>query len=134
MIELTPQEVKWIKLCKNHYNKDIPKGQKETKLKRLAWMYELVYGWSPTEHYNDFLNCMFNKLLDIWIKIEYDQSGNNNQLRAVFYSAFNKGWDTDPELPIERAINALYSEIAFTTVVENGSIRFNLYEDESRRK
>lgn len=130
MIQLTPAEVKWIKLCKNHYQKDMPKEADKTWLTRLAWMFESQYGWSPEEFRNDFIGCIFNKLLDIWLKIEYDLSGNSNELRELFGAAFGTRIFHDKDTPpIERVINQLCSSIAFTTVIlEDGTHRFNLDE------
>jgi hypothetical protein len=125
-IELSEQEKRWIKLCKLHY--------KETKyhvnagdwVETLKPMYEEVYGWSPEEHYMDFLNCMFNKLLDIYLKIRKDGSNTNAQIKSVFNAAFYKGISRNQELPIERAINDLCGLIQCNQVIVDGIPRYSL--------
>ncbi len=126
MIELTKYEVKWIKHCKGHYSKDkFPSSDP----KKLMPLFEEIYGWSPKEDYNGFLECIFRKLLDIWLRIGQDGSNCNSMLNNIFAASFSKSVSRDQELPIERAISELISMIAFTTVIkEDGTKRFNLDE------
>ena len=69
---------------------------------------------------------MFNKLLEIHLKIKDDRSGTNLQLRGIFEAAFYKGICRDEDLPIERAIAELCGLIQNTTVLEDGEQRFTL--------
>ena len=121
-IELSNEEKRWIKLCKGHY-KEATEGK--NWIEALQPMFNLIYGWSADEFYNDFLDCMFQKLLDLHLKIQNVQSGSNAQLKLIFKASFNKGY-SKYELPIERAIAALCSEIQFNIVLVNGVRRYNL--------
>ena len=69
---------------------------------------------------------MFNKLLDIYLKIQDDQSGNNHFLKEIFEASFYKSFSCEDELPIERAIAKLCGIIQCTTVVQDGKERFSL--------
>ena len=68
-IQLSECDVKWIKLCKLHYKND-----EKYKYEGREWtdalkpMFNEIYGWTAEEHYNDFLSCMFDKLLEIHLK------------------------------------------------------------------
>ena len=126
MIELTKYEKQWIKICKGHYKSKYPsQGSWVLTLKPL---FVEIYGWDPDEdgNYRDYLNCMFNKLLDIHLKIIHDQSGSNRQLRGIFEAAFYKGISRTEILPIERAIAELCSLIQNNTVLEDGEPRYSL--------
>ena len=126
MINLSEPEKKWIKLCKGHYKYKYPyKGQWTKTMKPL---FIEIYGWNPDEdnNYRDYLNCIFNKLLEIHLKIIHDQSGTNLQLRNIFEAAFNKGIYSSQELPIERAIHALCGLLHNNLVIENGENRYEL--------
>lgn len=127
MISLDSNEKRWIKLCKGHYKEKYPfTGKWANNLKPL---FTEIYCWNPDEdnNYNDFLNCIFNKLLDIHLKILDDRSGNNNQLRSIFNAAFSKSISRTDELPIERAIAELCGLIQCNTVInENGEHRYEL--------
>lgn len=126
-IDLTPEEVRWIKLIKGHYRgKYNYRGNEWTHV--LEPLFESIYGWDPQEHYHDFLQCMFDKLLYIHLKINDDRSGTNLQLREIFYASFEKGVVRDQERPIERAISELCGQIQNTTVIKNGVKRFYLNE------
>jgi len=87
-----------------------------------------IYGWNPDEdnNYRDYLNCMFNKLLDIHLKIVHDQSGSNLQLRGIFSAAFHKGISRNQRKPIERAIAELCGLIQNNLVIDNGVNRYEL--------
>jgi hypothetical protein len=127
MIQLDYNEKQWIKLCKGHLKDVYPFTG--TWINTLKPLFTIIYGWDPDEdkNYQDYLNCIFNKLLDIHLKILYDESGNNNQLRSIFNAAFNKSISRMEGLPIERAIVELCSLIQFNQVIlENGDHRYEL--------
>jgi hypothetical protein len=127
MIHLEPNEKRWIKMCKLHYKDKYPMtGSWVNNLKPL---FTEIYGWNPDEdnNYHDYLNCVFNKLLDIHLKIVLDESGNNNQLRGLFAAAFYKSISRMDELPIERAIADLCGLLQFNRVIlDNGEQRYEL--------
>lgn len=126
MIQLEITEKQWIKLCKGHYKEKYPfTGRWVDYLKP---MFTKVYGWNPDEdnNYYDYLNCIFNKLLNIHLKIQHDQSGSNRQLREIFSAAFYKSIVRTDELPIERAIACLYGLIQMNTVYVDGVPRYEL--------
>jgi hypothetical protein len=126
MIQLTQSEIKWIKLCKNHYY-DTRTPINPGWIGMMQDMFEEIYGWSPYEFRADFLSCIFNQLLDIWLKISNDQSGTNRQLHSIFSAAFSKSISREEESSVERAILELRSLIAFTSVIdENNNKRFEL--------
>ena len=89
-IKLDKYEIQWIKLCKGHYKEKCPSTG--SWVKTLKPMFVEIYGWNPDEdkNYHDYLNCIFGKLLEIHLKIIYDQSGSNLQLREIFNSSFSK--------------------------------------------
>lgn len=123
-IPLTEQEVKWIKLLKGHYKdyyKYRYKGTEWTDV--LKPMFEDIYGYSPDEHYSDFLDCMFSKLLDIHFKIS---DNNQTELRGVFNASFYKRISRQQELPIERAISELCGIIQGNIVVDGDTVRYKL--------
>jgi hypothetical protein len=68
LIVLDKYETQWIKLIKCGYKDKYPINTKNW-IDTLKPMFEETYGWDPNEHYNDFLGCIFNKLLDIYLKI-----------------------------------------------------------------
>lgn len=126
MIELTVPEKKWILLCKGHFHEKYPfTGKWVNTLKPL---FVEIYGWNPDENnqYYDYLNCLFNKLLDIHLKIGQDYSGDNRQLKDIFQASFSKSFSREEELPIERAIGILCGLIQCNTVIENDVERYNL--------
>ena len=127
MIELDKYEKQWILLCKGHLNDKYP--PRDSWVQTLKPLFLEIYGWDPDEdnNYHDYLNGMFNKLLDIHLKIKFDQSGTNLQLRGIFSAAFYKGISRDEELPIERAIAELCGLIQNNLFqsVETG-VRYNL--------
>jgi hypothetical protein len=127
MIHLEETDKQWIKLCKGHYKEKYPlTGRWVNTLKPL---FTELYGWNPDEdkNYNDYLNCIFNRLLDLYLKIAYDESGTNAQLRGIFSAAFYKSISKEEELPIERAIAELCSLIRFNKVTdEMGKHRYDL--------
>lgn len=116
----------WIKICKGHYRTKYPsKGEWTETLKKP---FIGVYGWNPDEdnNYRDYLNCIFNKLLEIHLKISDDRSGTNLQLRNIFETAFYKGIGSTQDLPIERAIHALCGFIQNNLVIDDGKKRYEL--------
>lgn len=125
LIELSEQERKWIKLLKGHY-KDTYRTDASNWIDTLKPMFEKDYGWSAEEHYHDFLNCMFNKLLDIHLKIKLDRSGGNQQLKDIMRASFYESIRRDYKLPIERSIAELCGLIQNTLVIKDGVHRFTL--------
>jgi hypothetical protein len=125
MIELDKYEKNWILLIKGHFNDKYPTNAKNWT-STLKPMFEEVYGWSPKEHYNDFLNCMFGKLLDIYLKIQLDESGSNHQLKSIFGAAFYKSFVREQRRPIERAISELCGQIQCNQVIVDGVHRYEL--------
>lgn len=120
-ITLSEQELRWIKLLKGHYGEVTG-----TWVETLKPTFNEIYGWSADEYYDDFLDCMFKKLLEIYLKINDDRSGHNAQLKEVFYRSFNKTIYDQSDKPIERAIGALCSHIRNVRVIdEYGLIRFS---------
>jgi len=126
MIHLEPTEKRWIKLCKLHYEDKYP--MTGSWVNTLKPMFIEIYGWNPDEdnNYRDYLNCIFNKLFDIYLKIADDRSGNNNHLRSIFSAAFYKSISRMDELPIERSISELCGLIQCNTVRENEEQRYEL--------
>lgn len=124
-IELSEPERKWIKLIKGHYkNEYFHTGHEWTDV--LKPMFRQVYGWTAEDHYQDFLSCMFTKLLEIHLKIKDDKSGHERQLYSIFSASFYKSISREQELPIERAVSELCGLIQGTKVIENGVPRFIL--------
>lgn len=126
MINLSKFEKQWIKICKGHFKSKYPyTGSWVNTLKPL---FTEIYGWNPDEdnNYRDYLNCIFNKLLELHLKIMVDESGTNLQLRGIFEAAFYKGICRDEDLPIERAIAELCGLIQNNIVVVDGENRYEL--------
>lgn len=126
MIELTGTEKDWIKLCKGHFKNRFP--HQGTWTETMKPLFVQIYGWNPDEdkNYGDYLNCVFNKLLEIHLKIMVDQSGTNLQLRGIFEAAFYKGICNDQDLPIERAIAELCGLIQNNIVIVDDEPRYTL--------
>jgi hypothetical protein len=126
MIELSKTEKQWIRLCKGHYKDQYP--YKGSWVRTLKPLFIEIYGWNPSEdnNYRDYLNCVFTKLLEIYLKIQDDKSGCNVQLHGIFQAAFYKGISRTERRPIERAIAELCSLIQNNTVIENGIKRYEL--------
>lgn len=129
MIELDKNEKRWILLIKGQLDEnEYPyKGKFIDIMKK---MFFEIYGWNPDEdnNYHDYLRCIFNKLLDIHIKISDDKSSNNNQIKEIFKASFYKGISNDSELPIERAVEELCGIIQGTSVLNSdGTKRFELF-------
>lgn len=127
-IKLSKYEKTWILLCKGQLQDKYPfKGEWTETLKAP---FEDIYGYSPEEHYDDYLRCMFNKLLDIHMKIKDDKSGTDRELKEVFYASFGKWLHISQDKPIERAIAALCGLIQCTTYMEDGVKRYDLEIEE----
>jgi hypothetical protein len=124
-IQLDATEIDWIKFCKGHY-KDKYKTSATDWVNSLKPMFIEKYQWSPDDYYNDFLDCMFKRLLDIYLKIADDRSGNNVQLKEIIEAGFKKTWRREYELPIERVIAELCGMIQMNTVIEDGVERYKL--------
>ena len=117
MIQLTNAERKVIKLTKGHYQDIYPyKGSWHVTFKPL--FYE-IYGWCPNEFKRDYINGLFNLLLDTYLKIADDQSGTNHQLRSIFNAAFYKSIGRPQRRPIERAISQLCGLIQNNAVLDD---------------
>jgi len=124
MIELSNTDKQWIKMCKGHYQKEYPfAGCWVNTLKPL---FKEMYGWDPDEHYYDYLGSMFNRLLDLHLKICDDRSGSNRQLKEIFNASFYQSPSKDELRPIERSISALCGLIQCNQVVENDVERYSL--------
>lgn len=117
---LSESEVKLIKLCKLHYRNDERFTNTRGWIETLKPMHNEIYGWDADEHYRDFLQCIFQKLFDIYLKIAYDQSGSNSQLKSIIGAGFEKTYIRDQELPIERVISELCGLIQNNQVVRYG--------------
>jgi hypothetical protein len=126
MIQLTNAESAIIKLCKGHLKEKYPfTGKWVDTFKPL---FREIYGWDSLNDYHGYLNALFNKLLEIHLKIQDDQSGSNHQLRSIFEAAFYKGIVRDDELPIERAISQLCGLIQSNSVLtEQGDERYRIF-------
>ncbi len=122
-IRLSKGEIMWIKLCKGHYKNSLDKGGWIESLKPT---FLEVYGWSADEFYNDYLDCMVNKLLDIHLKIQKDMSGNNVQIKSILKASFYQSVFRQEEEPIERVIAELCSQIQNNVVIEDGIHRYHL--------
>lgn len=126
MIRLEKTDKQWIRICKLHYKEKYPlKGSWVETLKPL---FVEIYGWNPDEdnNYRDYLDCIFNRLLELYLKIADDKSGTNYELRSIFSAAFYKSICRQ-DLPIERAIAELCSLIQNNQVIEGGITRYELY-------
>jgi hypothetical protein len=124
-IQLSESEIEWIKLCKGHY-KGIYRTNAGNWIETLKPLFNKIYGWDAEDHYIDFLDCIFHKLLDIHLKIQSDHSGNNVQMKKIIGASFQRSWRRDYELPIERVIAELCGQIQCNQVIENGIYRYYL--------
>jgi hypothetical protein len=124
-IKLDASEVEWIKFCKGHY-KDKYRTNSKNWVDSMKPMFLEKYEWSPDEYYLDFLDCMFKRLLDIYLKIADDRSGHNVQLKEIIQAGFDQTYRRDYALPIERVIAELCGQIQCNTVIEDGVERYKL--------
>jgi len=125
MIELDKYEIRWIKLCKGHYT-DLYRTNASNWVETLKPMFREIYAYDPNEFYHDFLSCMFNKLLDIYLKIQNDHSGTNAHLKEIITAGFDKTFRREYELPAERVIAELCGQIQTNAVIEDGIMRYAL--------
>lgn len=134
MINLEPDDVRWIKLIKNHYEEKYPVCS-SSWIRTLQPMFDDVYTYKSSEYYSEFLECMFNKLLDIYMKIQCDGSGCHNELKTIFKSSFDEsGWRRSYKLPIERAIAELCGQIQCNRYRDDdGNKRYDLTERKELR-
>lgn len=127
MIQLTESEKTLIKITKGHFKEKYPfKGKWVQTFK--PYFIE-IYGWNPDENnqYEQYLNVLFERLLDLQLMICDDMSGNNLQICSIFNAAFYKSIIRTDEKPIERAIAALCGLIQCNTVInDNGDKRYEL--------
>lgn len=124
-IYLSKEEKRWIKLIKGHYHK-IYRTNAKNWIETLQVIFEEIYGWSPKEHYADFLDCIFQKLFEIYMKIRDDKSGHNMQLKEIIRASFQQSFRRDYKEPIERVIAELCGQIQCNTVIEGGFARYDL--------
>ena len=125
-IVLSRNDKRWVLLCKSHFEHDFKLN--ETWLNKFKPLFNEIYGWDPDEdeNYQDFLNCLFNKLLDIFMVINDDQSLNNTLLKDLFDAAFYIRPGLSNDSPLERTILKLRSLIAHNTVTKDGVDRYDL--------
>lgn len=147
MIELTKVEKTIIKFCKGFTvtfpgidsSKPSPLMNNKMGMQGATWaekfkpLFVQIYGWGPPEDddYQDYLNCLFQKLFEIYLKIQNDKSGTNLFLRNIFDAAFRKSISREEDLPIERAISALCGLIQMNEVIENKKYRYKLLDNEN---
>jgi hypothetical protein len=123
-IELTKYEVQWIKLIKCHYTDKWPmKGNWVDNLKPL---FKEIYAYDPDDYPNDYRDCMFTKLLDIHLKIQDDESGNNMQIKEIIRASFSESYRRPYPEPIDRVISEICGHIQSNTVIKNGVNRYYL--------
>jgi hypothetical protein len=125
MIELTKQEIKWIKFCKGHLYKVYP--PKKYFFEELKPLFLEIYGWNPDEdkNYSDYLECIFDKLYSIYSKITIDTITKDREIKELFSEIFK---NKESELKsIEVGINKLCYLLRFSTVIdEQGNKIYNI--------
>ena len=109
-----------IKTIKLHH-KDKLKPNSKTWFKSLSLLYEEIYGYK-FKNDNRCKSVMFNSLLNIYFLIQYDQSGDNRQLKELFHVSFWKSVSRNHNKPIDRVIDELCGLIQCNTVQD----RYNL--------
>jgi hypothetical protein len=126
MIELSKAEKQFIKFCKLHYKDQYP--MRGSWVEILKPLFTEIYGWNPDENNSnyEYLGCLFNKLLDIHLKIEDDNTNTRGQLKSIFTASFYKSFAIDDNLPIERAISCLCGLIQGNTVIVDDVERYSL--------
>jgi hypothetical protein len=128
MIQLDKNEKQWILLIKGQLEEKYP--FKDKWVETLKPLFVETYGWNPDEdrNYQDYLRAIFNKLLDIQMKIKDNWVDPNAQLKELFFVSFHKSIFYEEELPIERAIHKLCGLIKLTSVIDNNKEkRFELF-------
>lgn len=127
MIELSKVEKRLILLIKGQLQDEFPFTG--SWCKTLSPFSIELWGWDANEdnNYNDYLRGIFNFLLKLYIKIEFNQSGDPlYYISGIFYASFNKSISRDSDLPIERAISELCGLIQCNTVIDKGVERYSL--------
>ena len=127
MIELCKSEKRLILLIKGQLQDEFPFTGSWPKT--LSPFCIELFGWDANEdnNYNDYLRSMFNLLLKLYTKIEFNQSGDPlHYISGIFYASFNKSISRDSDLPIERAISELCGLIQCNTVIDKGIKRYDL--------
>jgi hypothetical protein len=119
-IELSDFEKILIKFCKGHYRDMF---EERGRIYGLKLIYKEFYALDAEEHPLSFRECMFNKLLDIWLKVIEDNSGSNVWLKRLFYNSFNKSFPNNNDLPVERTILELCSQISNTKLITDDRIQ-----------
>jgi len=126
MIQLTDSEKELMLLCKGQLEDEYPSMRSWSETLK-PWFLK-HYGWDPNDdgNYNDYLRGMFNRLLDLYLKVDIDESGDNRKLKDIFNSSFYPKIYEDSKLPIERAISKTCALICWTVVVDkDGNERFS---------
>lgn len=127
LIILEKTEKQWIKLCKGYYQHDYPFIG--SWVKNLKPLFIKIYGWDPDEdnNYNSYLNCIFEKLFEIYLKIYKDLPTYELNLKKIFEASFYKSISRNEESPIERSISMLCALIQGNKIFdENGIKRYEL--------
>ena len=121
MINLNKTEKLLINFCKGRL--DDKYYTNKGLIEDIKPLFLEIYGWNPDEdnNYHDFLNCLFNKLLELHYLI-----CDKNSIKDVFKASFEKRISSKYDLPIERGIVELCSIIRFNEVSENGYLRYEL--------
>jgi len=126
LIEIDEGDRQWIKFCKLHFMDKYPlTGEWVLTIKPF---FTERYGWNPDEgnNFESYLSVLFNRLLDVYLKIAEDKSGSNNMLKEIFSQVFYKRFHNDSDRPIIRGINSLCGLIQANTVIDGEILRYNL--------
>ncbi len=118
IIILSDADKKIIKFCKSNLDSN------KTFIECLKPLFIEIYGWNPDQdnNYQDYLNCIFRKLLYI-----YDKIDKYPKIDEIFTDTFNFDKNEDTKLPIEAAITSLFYKIRFNQVTNNdNSKRYDL--------
>lgn len=127
MIELSKSEKRLILLIKGKLQDEFPFTGSWPKT--LSPFCIELFSWDANEdnNYNDYLRGIFNFLLKLYMKIEFNQSGDPlYYLSQIFNASFNKSISRDSDLPIERAISELCGLIQCNAVIDKGIKRYDL--------
>ena len=100
LIKLSDCETEVIKTIKHHYPERLKR--KGGWFQKLSPVYEEFYGY---EFKDDEAKCvMFSHLLNIWIKIKEDHSGDERQLKGILSAAMFKSIVRPQKRGIDRAM------------------------------
>jgi hypothetical protein len=125
-IKLNPNDVIWIKLLKGHSFDLYPFN--ESWIDTIKPLFIKLYGWNPNEdnNHHDYLNCLFDRLYNLYVKIEYPERINYST-KELFRISHYKSISINNELPIERGIIKLIGLIQGVEILNtDGSKRFNI--------